>query len=247
MPDINDYSVPRVHIVIVDDDAGIRDSISHYLIRNGYDVMAVADGVALNRHLADHTVDLVILDIMLPGEDGLQICRRLTSERHFAVILLSALADEADRIVGLELGADDYLTKPCNPRELLARIKAVLRHRQSDSAALQSALIYQFSGWRMDPFRRELRSPEGSLVHLSLGEFQLLNILVEHAEEVLNREALLALARPKEWHANDRAIDVQISRLRRKLGDDADLMLQTVRNEGYVFKARVVSTRNTNA
>ncbi len=239
MPDVNDRSAPRAHILIVDDDAGIRESISEYLVPNGYDVVGVADGVALNHHLAHHTVDLVILDVMLRGEDGLQICRRLTAERQVAVIMLSALGEETDRIVGLELGADDYLAKPCNPRELLARIRAVLRQQKSDHAAFQSAVVYQFLGWRMDPLRRELRSPEGRLVHLSMGEFLLLNILVEHAEQILNREALLALARPKEWHANDRAIDVQISRLRRKLGDDAEMMLRTIRNEGYVFKAKV--------
>jgi two-component system OmpR family response regulator len=245
MSDVNDCSVPRAHILIVDDDEAIRESISEYLIRNGYEVAGVADGVALDHHLADHTVDLVILDVMLRGEDGLRICRRLTAGRQCAVIMLSALGEETDRIVALELGADDYLAKPCNPRELLARVKAVLRQPRNDRAALQSAVVYQFLGWRMDPLRRELRSPEGNLVHLSMGEFLLFSILVEHAEQILDREALLALARPRKWRANVRAIDVQISRLRRKLGEDADMMLRTIRNEGYVFKAKVASLRTS--
>jgi len=230
-------------IVVIDDDPDIRELVSEFLIRHGFDVEAAADGPGLNRALAAAPTDLVILDVMLPGEDGLHICRRLAGSDGPAVIMLSAMGEETDRIVGLELGADDYLPKPCNPRELLARVRAVLRRRgeprpQDGDLGAQC----EFAGWRLDLVRRELKSPDGVVVNLSGGEFSLLRALVDRPERVLTRDQLLDLARGPDSDAYDRAIDVQISRLRKKLGDGsgggADL-IRTVRNEGYMFMAKV--------
>jgi len=231
-------------IVVIDDDPDIRELVSEFLIRHGFDVEAAADGPGLNRALAAAPTDLVILDVMLPGEDGLQICRRLAGSDGPAVIMLSAMGEETDRIVGLELGADDYLPKPCNPRELLARVRAVLR-RRGEPRPQEGDLGAQceFAGWRLDLVRRELKSPDGVVVNLSGGEFSLLRALVDRPERVLTRDQLLDLARGPDSDAYDRAIDVQISRLRKKLGDGsgggADL-IRTVRNEGYMFMAKVV-------
>jgi two-component system OmpR family response regulator len=228
-------------VVVVDDDPGIRDVVQEFLTRHGYAVEAVGDAAGLNRALAKGPVDLVILDIMLPGEDGLAICRRLASANGPAVIMLSAMGEVTDRIVGLELGADDYLPKPCNPRELLARVRAVLR-RRGDGGRTDAELGAQceFAGWRLDLVRRELRSPEGVVVNLSGGEFSLLRTFVERPQRVLTRDQLLEFARGPDSDAYDRAIDVQISRLRRKLDDGGGSeLIRTVRNEGYMFTARV--------
>jgi two-component system OmpR family response regulator len=231
-------------IVVIDDDPDIRELVSEFLIRHGFDVEAAADSHGLNRALAAAPTDLVILDVMLPGEDGLQICRRLAGTGGPAVIMLSAMGEETDRIVGLELGADDYLPKPCNPRELLARVRAVLR-RRGEPRPQEGELGAQceFAGWRLDLVRRELKSPDGVVVNLSGGEFSLLRALVDRPERVLTRDQLLDLARGPDSDAYDRAIDVQISRLRKKLGDGsgggADL-IRTVRNEGYMFMAKVI-------
>ncbi len=231
-------------IVVIDDDPDIRELVSEFLSRHGFEVEAAADGPGLARALAAAPADLVILDVMLPGEDGLQICRRLAGTDGPAVIMLSAMGEETDRIVGLELGADDYLPKPCNPRELLARVRAVLR-RRGEPRPQEGDLGAQceFAGWRLDLVRRELKSPDGVVVNLSGGEFSLLRALVDRPERVLTRDQLLDLARGPDSDAYDRAIDVQISRLRKKLGDGsgggADL-IRTVRNEGYMFMAKVV-------
>lgn len=229
-------------IVVVDDDPGIRELVSEFLGRHGFEVEGAADATALNRVLAQEPADLVILDVMLPGEDGLHICRRLAGPDGPSVIMLSAMGEETDRIVGLELGADDYLPKPCNPRELLARVRAVLR-RRGEPRPVEGDLGAQceFAGWRLDLVRRELKSPEGVVVNLSGGEFSLLRALVDRPERVLTRDQLLDLARGPDSDAYDRAIDVQISRLRKKLSDGGggDL-IRTVRNEGYMFTAKVV-------
>jgi two-component system, OmpR family, response regulator len=231
------------HIVVVDDDPGIRDVVSEFLARHGYEVQTAADAVELNRLLtAGPAPDLVVLDVMLPGEDGLQICRRLSGAEGPAVIMLSAMGEETDRIIGLELGADDYLPKPCNPRELLARVRAVLRRRgeRPDPATTLGARC-EFSGWRLDMVRRELRTPEGVIVNLSGGEFSLLRAFVEHPQRVLTRDQLLDFARGPDSDAYDRAIDVQISRLRRKLDDGGGSdLIRTVRNEGYLFTPKVI-------
>jgi two-component system OmpR family response regulator len=226
-------------IVVVDDDPGIRDVVIEFLSRHGFDVEGAADAAGLAKALSQRPADLVVLDVMLPGEDGLQICRRLSGSDGPAVIMLSAMGEETDRIVGLELGADDYLPKPCNPRELLARIRAVLR-RRGEPRAQEGELGAQceFAGWRLDLVRRELRTPDGVIVNLSGGEFSLMRSFVERPQRV----QLLDLARGPDSDAYDRAIDVQISRLRRKLDDGgagAEL-IRTVRNEGYMFMAKVV-------
>ena len=228
-------------IVVVDDDPGIRDVVHEFLSRHGYEVDTAADGAGLNRALAKGPVDLVVLDVMLPGEDGLAICKRLAAAEGPAVIMLSAMGEETDRIVGLELGADDYLPKPCNPRELLARVRAVLRRRgEGPRAESHLGAQCEFAGWRLDLVRRELRTPEGVVVNLSGGEFSLLRTFVERPQRVLTRDQLLDLARGPDSDAYDRAIDVQISRLRKKLDDGggADL-IRTVRNEGYMFTVKV--------
>jgi len=233
---------PQARVLMVDDDPGIRDVVSEFLRRHSFAVETAADASEMEQVLAREPVDLIVLDIMLPGEDGLAICRRLTGPDGPAIIMLSAMGEETDRIVGLELGADDYLPKPCNPRELLARIRAVLRRRQeprSSDGPLGAGCA--FAGWRLDLVRRELRSPQGVVVNLSTGEFSLLRAFVERPQRVLTRDRLLDLARGPDTEAYDRAIDVQISRLRKKLDDGSggQELIRTIRNEGYLFTAKV--------
>ena len=230
-------------IIVVDDDQGIRDVVSEFLTRHDFEVETAGDAAELNRLLsAGPAPDLIVLDVMLPGEDGLQICRRLSGQDGPAVIMLSAMGEETDRIVGLELGADDYLPKPCNPRELLARVRAVLRRRgERPEADDPLGARCEFSGWRLDMVRRELRTPDGVIVNLSGGEFSLLRAFVEHPQRVLTRDQLLDFARGPDSDAYDRAIDVQISRLRRKLDDGGGSeMIRTIRNEGYLFVPKVM-------
>ena len=232
-------------ILIVDDDPGIRDVVSEFLGRHGFEVETAADGKAMDQVLARGGVDLVVLDVMMPGEDGLAICRRLSAQPGGpAIIMMSAMGEETDRIVGLELGADDYVPKPCNPRELLARIKAVLRRRNEPRGGDQPmGAGCEFAGWRLDLVRRELRSPAGVVVNLSSGEFSLLRAFVEHPQRVLTRDQLLDFARGRDSDAYDRAIDVQISRLRRKLDDNGDgELIRTIRSEGYMFAPKVTRT-----
>jgi two-component system OmpR family response regulator len=235
------------HILLVDDDPGIRSLVSAYLTREGYDVESAEDGPAMDRAMtgANRTgnpFDLIVLDLMLPGESGQQIIRRMSPDADApAVIVLSAMGEARDRIEGLELGADDYVAKPCNPRELLARIRAVLRRRMSVKEA-RAGLGMQvgFAGWKLDLVRRELRSPSGILINLSDGEFLMLNHLVSRAGDVLSRETLLGLSGQSD--SGDRSVDVQISRLRRKLsteGSDGADLIRTVRNGGYMFTATV--------
>ena len=237
-----DESPPQDHILVVDDDPGIRDVISEFLLRHGFAVETAADGREMERAMARRRPDVVVLDLMLPGEDGLTICRRLSRPEGPAVIMLSAMGEETDRIVGLELGADDYLAKPCNPRELLARIRAVLRRKREPRSAEEAlGAACEFVGWRLDLVRHELRSPQGVVVNLSSGEFSLLRAFVERPLRVLTRDQLLEYARGPRSEAFDRAIDVQISRLRRKLEDSGGSveLIRTVRSEGYIFTAKV--------
>ena len=232
-------------ILMVDDDPGIRDVVSDFLGRHGYQVETAADGSQMEQILSRGHTDLIVLDVMLPGEDGLAICRRLTGSEGPPVIMLSAMGEETDRIIGLELGADDYLAKPCNPRELLARIRAVLRRRtERPGAEGPIGATCEFTGWRLDLVRRELRSPQGVVVNLSSGEFSMLRAFVERPQRVLTRDRLLDLARGPDTEAYDRAIDVQISRLRKKLDDGAggQELIRTIRNEGYMFTAKVKRT-----
>ena len=197
--DSADADPTSARIVVVDDDPGIRETITEFLARHGYETDAAADAGGLSRALQAGPVDLVVLDVMLPGEDGLAICRRLAAvENGPAVIMLSAMGEDIDRIVGLELGADDYLPKPCNPRELLARVRAVLRRRGERGAEPQDRGVgarCEFAGWRLDLVRRELKSPAGVVVNLSGGEFTLLRVFVERPQRVLTRDQLLDMAR----------------------------------------------------
>ncbi|HET9640495.1 MAG TPA: response regulator [Allosphingosinicella sp.] len=226
-------------ILLVDDDPEIRQLIGDFLVQHGFRVAKAANGTEMDREIGAEQPALVVLDLMLPGEDGLTICRRLAAGERTPVIMLSALGEETDRIVGLELGADDYLPKPCSPRELLARVRAVLR--RNEGAGLSGGSAYQFAGWAFDPLRRELRSPSGVAVALSSGENRLLIAFVERPLRVLTRDQLLDFARGSDSDIYDRAIDVQVSRLRKKLADhDGAELIVTVRSEGYMFSVRPV-------
>jgi two-component system OmpR family response regulator len=226
-------------ILLVDDDPEIRQLIGDFLVQHGFRVAKAANGAEMDREIGVERPALVVLDLMLPGEDGLAICRRLSAGDRTPVIMLSALGEETDRIVGLELGADDYLPKPCSPRELLARVRAVLR--RNEGAGPSGAVAYQFAGWTFDPLRRELRSPSRVAVALSSGEIRLLIAFVERPLRVLTRDQLLDLARGSDADVYDRAIDVQVSRLRRKLADHGGAeLIVTVRSEGYMFAVRPV-------
>jgi len=237
------------HLLVVDDDREIRDLLSRFLRKHGFRVTAAADGRQMNEALAAGRFDLVVLDLMLPGEDGLSICRRLRAGTDLPVIMLTAMGEETDRIVGLELGADDYVAKPFNPRELLARVRAVLRRAggaaapgpRGEGGAEGPALT--FAGWRLDLARRELRRADGTLVALTAGEFDLLAALAERPGRVLSRDQLLDLTRGREAQPFDRSVDVQLSRLRRKLEDDPKepALIKTVRGGGYLFAVPVQS------
>jgi two-component system OmpR family response regulator len=231
-------------VLVVDDDPDLRKLISEFLANHGFRVATAENSAAMRQYMNQFTPDVVILDVMMPGEDGLSAARFLAAEHsRVAIIMLSALGEDTDRIVGLEVGADDYLPKPCNPRELLARVRAVLRRRGSDEPAPETARRYEFDGWRLDPMRRELRDPAGTLINLSDGEFSLLRCLVENPQRVLSRDQLLDMARGRNAESYDRAIDTQISRLRRKLNDRSNSeMIRTVRNEGYMLLPKVTRT-----
>jgi two-component system, OmpR family, response regulator len=233
------------HILIVDDDKEIRNLLGRFLDKHGLRVTTAADGREMKKALADRHIDLIVLDLMMPGEDGLTLCRNLRSESNIPVIMLTAMGEETDRIIGLEMGADDYLAKPFNPRELLARIKAVLR-RTADRPTKQEGEgqvsdCHYFSGWALDTARRELFSPTGALVTLSGGEYELLQAFATHPGRVLSRDQLLDLARGREAQPFDRSIDVQVSRLRRKIEVDPKVpsLIKTVRSGGYMFATDV--------
>ena len=232
-------------ILIVDDDEGIRALVASFLVKHGFQVDVASDPDEMRRELGRQRYDLIVLDVMMPGEDGLTALRKLLRDGGPPVIMLSAVGTDIDRIVGLEIGADDYLAKPCNPRELLARIRTVLRRQQAGDRAASRSVgapaasdeTLHFAGWRIDVVGRVLRDPDDRLVALSDGEFRLLRAFVEHPRRVLTRDQLLQYARGGESDAFDRAIDVQISRLRRKLSVDQQPteLIRTVRSEGYMF------------
>jgi two-component system OmpR family response regulator len=224
-------------ILVVDDDPGIREVLCDYLVQHGYDAAGAASAAEMDRAIAARAPDLIVLDLMMPGEDGLSVCRRLSGKGP-PIVMLSAMGEDTDRIIGLELGADDYLAKPCNPRELLARVRAVLRRPREDEADEGPALT--FAGWRLDLLRRELTRPDGRAVALSAGEFALLRAFAERPGRLLTRDQLLERARGADADVFDRAMDVQISRLRKKPDDGSGLaMIQTLRGEGYMFDVRV--------
>lgn len=227
---------PRV--LIVDDDAAIREGLAQVFVRAGFAVATAGDIPGLELALTRHRPDAIVLDLMLPGEDGLSACRRLSAAGAPPIIMLSALGDDADRIVGLEIGADDYLAKPCNPRELVARVRALLRRSRDRGAEPMSGEAVRFAGFRLDLARRELSDPDGVVSPLSAGEFRLLRAFLERPQRVLSRDMLLELAF-SDGDVFDRAVDVQVSRLRRKLErPGAAELIRTVRGEGYLFDAR---------
>jgi two-component system OmpR family response regulator len=233
------------HILIVDDDAEIRSLLGQYLVKNGLRATAVADGRAMWQALDAGRIDLVVLDLMLPGDDGLTLCRNLRAKSDVPVIMLTARGEETDRIVGLEMGADDYLAKPFSARELLARIKAILRRARSlpDNLQPDSARRLRFGEWVLDTAQRQLVSAAGVVTALSGAEYRLLRIFLGHPNRVLNRDQLVDLTQGKEADPLDRSIDVQVSRLRHRLGDDPrdPRLIKTVRGEGYVLAADVAA------
>ncbi len=230
------------HILIVDDHREIRDLVSRALTKEGFRISAAADGRAMRKVLADGRIDLILLDLMLPGEDGLSLCRALRAESDIPIIMLTAKGDEVDRVIGLEMGADDYLPKPFGSRELLARIKAVLRrsHERTTSPVARPRR-YGFDRWTLDTGARELLRDDGVTVPLSTGEYDLLLALVERPQRVLSRDQLLDLARGRSANAIDRSIDTQVSRLRRKLESDPShpKIIKTVWGGGYMFTPMV--------
>jgi len=231
------------HILIVDDDAEIRSLLGNYLQKNGYRTTAVAEGKGMLAALEKGRVDLIVLDLMLPGDDGLVLCRNLRARSDIPVIMLTARGEDMDRILGLEMGADDYLPKPFNPRELLARIKSILRRAKAlpGNMATVDAAQVRFAGWELDMVSRQLVSPQGVVVSLSGSEFRLLQIFLNHPNRVLNRDQLMDLMRGRETDPFERSIDVQISRLRHRLADDAKepTIIKTVRGEGYILSTQV--------
>jgi two-component system OmpR family response regulator len=231
------------HLLIVDDDREIRDLLSRFLTKHGCRVTAARDGREMKQALADWHIDLVVLDLMLPGTDGLTLCRDLRARSNVPVIMLTAMGEETDRIVGLEMGADDYLPKPFNPRELLARIKAVLRRgeRQQDQSADAKPPAVRFVGWELDMAARVLRNPAGEVVELTTGEYELLQTFVLHPRRVLSRDQILDMTRGRMAAPFDRSVDVQVGRLRRKIeADPAEpLLIKTVRGGGYLFTPAV--------
>ena len=230
------------HLLLVDDDREIRDLLARFLEKHGFRVSAVRDGREARRTWVSGSYHLVVLDLMLPGESGLDLARWLRGHSNVPLVMLTAMGDETDRIIGLELGADDYLPKPFNPRELLARIRAVLRRStENDGAGRAATRSYAFGGWTLNTARRELRNPDGVEVPLTGGEYDLLAAMAERANRVLTRDVLLDLLRGRQAGPFDRAIDVAVSRLRRKLDDGRETQLiKTVRGGGYVLAADVV-------
>lgn len=233
------------HILIVDDDAEIRSLLSNYLQKNGYRTTVVAEGKGMLAALDKGRADLIVLDLMLPGEDGLILCRNLRARSAIPVIMLTARGEDMDRILGLEMGADDYLPKPFNPRELLARIKSILRRAKALPGNMETADASRihFAGWEFDAISRQLVSPEGVVIPLSGSEYRLLRIFLNHPNRVLSRDQLMDMMRGRETDPFDRSIDVQVSRLRHRLADDAKepAIIKTVRGEGYILAAQVVA------
>lgn len=244
------------HILIVDDDREIRDLLSRFLVKHGLRVSTAADGREMASVLDGGAIDLIVLDLMLPGDDGLTLTRNLRANRSaqggdVPIIMLTAMGEETDRIIGLEMGADDYLAKPFNPRELLARIKAVLRRFETlpvpISVSDEGNEILSFAGWTLNTQARILADPEGEAVEISGGEFELLQAFVTHPGRVLNRDQLLDMARGRDAQPFDRSIDVQVSRLRKKIEPDPKKpeLIKTVRGGGYMFTPSV--TRSDDA
>ena len=230
-------------ILLVDDEPSLREPLAEYLGRQGFAVSEAESAAAARSRIAEQQPDLVLLDIMMPGEDGLSLCRHLVETRRLPVIFLTARTEATDRIVGLELGADDYVVKPFEPRELVARIRTVLRRVARGPSEQDGAedWHYLFEGWRLDPLKRRLIDPEGVSVPLSTAEFRLLRALLDHSRVVLDRDRLLDMVQGRTAHLFDRAVDNQVSRLRRKVEVDSrnPALIQTVRGGGYRLAAEV--------
>lgn len=225
-------------ILVVDDDAELRSLISEFLEANGLRVASAADGAEMDARIAAERPDLIVLDLMMPGEDGLSILRRVRKPGAPAIIMLSAMGEETDRIIGLEVGADDYLPKPCNPRELLARIRAVLRRRGEEPGSGGSgSAMRRFGAWTLDIVQREVRRIDAAPAPLTDAEFRVLAAFLDRPQRVLSRDQLIEAGKGVDSDVFDRAIDVTISRLRKKLGPDDPI--RTIRNEGYMFTLKV--------
>jgi two-component system, OmpR family, response regulator len=236
------------HVLVVDDDPTIRDLVSDYLGKNELKVTAVADGRSMQEVLSEQVVDLVVLDLKLRGEDGMALARRLRDDSEIPIVMLTGRAEEADRVMGLELGADDYLTKPFSPRELLARIRALLRRARAQATvadALSKVRAYRFGGWELNIGLRKLKSPRGEAVELTKGEFSLLAAFLSSPQRILAREQLLDLSRLHNAEVYDRSVDIQILRLRRKIEADPSnpRFIVTERGAGYVFNSPVEVVR----
>lgn len=231
------------HILIVDDDQGIRDLLSRFLQKHDYRITTVADGDEMFNAMEQHDFDLVILDIMLPKRDGIQLCQEIRKTSKVGIIMLTAMTEDIERIIGLEMGADDYLGKPFNPRELLARIKAILRRTNDPGSDAETQHlqpkeeIYSFANWKLNKITRSLVSPDGIEVTLSSGEYILLIAFVERPQQVLSRDQLLDITKNREAGPFDRSIDIQISRLRHKIEENPKnpQLIKTVRGGGYVL------------
>jgi len=236
---MNDTAPTR--LLLVDDEASLREPLADYLTRQGFVVRQAEDAAKARSVLLDETPDLVLLDIMMPGEDGLSLCRHLTETKHLPVILLTARGEAMDRIVGLEIGADDYVPKPFEPRELVARIRSVLRRASRPLTTPEEDALYEFDGWRLDPLKRKLNDPSGNVVPVSSAEFRLLVAFLNHPRQVLDRDRLLDMVQGREAHLFDRAVDNQVSRLRRKMEPDSrdPKLIQTVWGGGYRLAADV--------
>jgi two-component system OmpR family response regulator len=238
-----------LHVLVVDDDPRIRTMLRRYLVEEGFRVSEAGDGGALRAALEAERIDLVLLDLMMPGEDGISLARHVRQRSDIPIIMLTGKGDLIDRVAGLEAGADDYIAKPFHLREVLARIRTVLRRGRASaapaapaeaaSAGAQEALAFQ--GWRLDLVRRELRRSDGDLVPLTTGEFELLRVFAGHPNRVLARDQLMTLVKGQEWAAYDRAVDAQVVRLRRKIEADPanPALIKTVRGAGYVFATAV--------
>jgi len=231
------------HIAVVDDDREVRGLLAQFLEKHGFRVTAVPDGRSLRRVMASQRVDLVVLDVMLPEEDGLTICKRLSSEGHVPIIMLTGKGDDVDRIIGLEIGADDYLAKPFNPRELLARARNVLRRYDlaPRKPASDGASRYHFAGWTLDAVSRELIDQDGKRQALTGAEYRLLLAFASHPNRVLSRHQLIELTSTRRTELFDRSIDVRVSRLRHLLRDHEGTprIIKTVYGDGYVLGAPV--------
>lgn len=246
-PRYRGYESPRqvgmdepIQVLIVDDDPSLRGLIRDFLSAHGYSAFEADGGQAMRDILGRERIDVVVLDVMMPGEDGLTLARSISARRDLCVIMVSALGSETDRIIGLEVGADDYLPKPVSPRELLARIRAVLRRQRATGGGDEPTRPFHFDGWSFDPVKRVLHDPESIIISLSEGEFSLLHVFVERPQRVLTRDQLLEYSRGPDSDAFDRAIDTQVSRLRRKLASRSPSeLIRTIRNEGYMFIATV--------